>query len=158
MDETSTENWPVDLEIIILCARETLSPRQVNLLNELCRKQNKWHDFYELAMQHRVLPLVYRNLRKYCSDSVPQELLNQGKHIYRNNGARNLLMTGYLTRVLSLLRKHDIPAMPFKGPVLSITLYGNSALRTFGDIDVLIQRQHLIHAVQILAKIGRAHV
>lgn len=151
MDETSTENWPVDLEIIILCARETLSPRQVNLLNELCRKQNKWHDFYELAMQHRVLPLVYRNLRKYCSDSVPQELLDQGKHIYRNNGARNLLMTGYLTRVLSLLRKHDIPAMPFKGPVLSITLYGNSALRTFGDIDVLIQRQHLIHAVQILA-------
>lgn len=151
MDETSTENWTVALEIIILCARSSLSPRQVNLLKELCRKQNKWHDFFELAMQHRVLPLVYRNLRKYCSNSVPQEILDQGKQIYRKNGARNLMMTGYLSRVLSLLKEHDIPAIPFKGPVLSITLYGDSALRSFGDIDVLIQRHHLVRAVKILA-------
>ena len=154
VDETNTEGWPVDLEIIFLCARGALSRKQVNLLKELCQKQNEWHNLYELALQHRVLPLVYRNLRKYCSDFIPHTILDQGRHIYRNNGARNLMMTGYLVRVLSLLREHDIPSMPFKGPVLSITLYGDLALRSFGDIDVLIQRHHLLRTVKILANQG----
>lgn len=154
MDETITEDWPVDLEIILLCARDALPPRQINLLKELCQKQNEWHHFYELTMQHRVLPLVYKNLRKYCSDSVPQEILDQGKQLYRNNGARNLMMTGYLARVLSLLEEHNIPAMPFKGAVLSMILYGDFALRSFGDIDVLIQREQLVRAVKILANQG----
>jgi len=144
----------VALEIIILCARDDLSSGQITRLKELCREQGDWHGVYDLAMQHRVLPLVYRNLSKYCSDSVPPEILEQGKQLYRNNGARNLMMTGYLARVLALLKKHDMPAMPFKGPVLAIDLYGDSALRTFGDIDVLIQRDHLLHAVNVLAAEG----
>ena len=154
MDETCTEDRPVALEIIILCARDDLSPSQVDRLKESCHKYNGWHTLYELAMQHRVFPLVYRNLRKHCADSVPQEILEQGKKNYRNNGARNLMMTGYLTRVLSLLREHDIPAMPFKGPVLAIALYGDSALRSFGDIDVLIPRKYLLRAVTVLSTQG----
>ncbi len=154
MDETCTENWSVALEIIVLCARADLSPVQVEQLKELCHKKNEWHNFFDLAIQHRVLPLVYRNLRKYCSDLVPQELLKQGKQIYRNNGARNLMMTGYLTRVLSLLREHEISAMPFKGPVLAITLHDNSSLRSFADIDVLIQQKQLLLAVKVLATQG----
>lgn len=154
MDETCTKNRSVALEIIILCARADLSPKQIDQLKELCHKKKEWDNFFDLAMQHRVLPLVYKNLRKYCAHSIPQKILDQGKQIYRNNGTRNLLMTGYLARVLSLLREHGIPAMAFKGPVLAVTLYGDSSLRSFGDIDVLIQRHHLMRAVKILANQG----
>ncbi len=154
MDETCTKNRSMALEIIVLCARADLSPEQIDRLKELCRKKKEWHDFFDLAMQHRVLPLVYKNLRKYCTDSVPQEILDRGKEIYRNNGTRNLMMTGYLARVLSLLREHGIPAMPFKGPVLAIGLYDDSSLRSFGDIDVLIQRKDLLLAVKVLATQG----
>jgi len=154
VDETCTENWAVALKIIILLSRGHLSSSQIEQLRELFREPIDWDTFYKLAIQHRVFPLVYRNVRKYCSGFVPEEVLEQGKQIFRNNGARNLMMTGYLVRILSLLKEHEIPAMPFKGAVLAMSLYGDSALRSFGDIDVLIPRRYLIKAVNILVTQG----
>jgi len=143
-----------ELTIILLSARGQLDDAHISRLRELCAGRVDWTIIYKLAISHRVFPLVYRNLRKYCSDSVPQELLEQCKQVYMNNCTINLKMTGYLVRVLSLLKKNDIPAIPFKGPVLAVKLYGDSSLRSFGDIDVLIQRKHLPRAVELLAGIG----
>lgn len=139
---------------LLLCSRAHLAQDQIDVLQDLSTFQVDWPFVYDWSIRHRVLPLVYRNLRKYCADSVPQEILDQGKQIYRNNGARNLMMTGYLVRVLSLLKDHDILAMPFKGPALSIYLYNDSSLRSFGDIDVLISQKHLGDAIKVLATQG----
>lgn len=154
MDETYEEDWSVDIEIILLCSRLDLSSSQVTRLVALCRGKSGWQGFYELVASHRVLPLVHRNLRKYCADLLPQEVAAQGSNIFRTNGARNLMMTGYLVRVVSLLADHAIQAVPFKGPALALALYGDSSLRTFCDIDVLINHYDLPAAVKLLSAIG----
>lgn len=76
------------------------------------------------------------------------------KDSFRSNGTQNLMMLGHLVRILSLLDENNISAVPFKGPVLSIQLYGDLALRSFSDIDVLIHRKHLSNAVDLLAQLG----
>jgi hypothetical protein len=151
MDETSAKNRPVVLEIILLCARNELSPDKIKRLKELCQEQTEWQTIFETALRHRVFPLVYKNIRKYCSEFIPQEIQDRGKQICASNGIKNLLMTGYLSRILSLLKKQNIPAIPFKGPVLAIELYGDSGLRSFCDIDILIQQKDLPRTIKVLA-------
>ena len=150
MENNTTQHYPITCQLVLLCSRKNLTPEQVAHLKKLRLENNEWHNLFELAIRHRVFPLVYRTLRAHCSEQIPQVILEKSQDNYRKNGTRNLLMTGCLIRVLSLLEEHEIPAMAFKGPVLNTLLYGDSGLRSFCDIDVLIQRKHLPLAVKIL--------
>jgi len=143
-----------ECEILLLCARGTLAQGQVDRIEKLCTGRVDWEKIYTLAIQHRILPLVYRNSRAHCADLVPSETLEKGKVAYKNNGMQNLMMVGHLIRILSLLHENNIAAVPFKGPVLALSLYGDPALRSFGDIDVLIHRKNLNRAVRLLVQQG----
>ena len=63
-------------------------------------------------------------------------------------------MTGELLHVLQLFEAEDILAVPFKGSVLAAVLYGDSALREFADLDILIRKPDVPKARQILSKEG----
>jgi hypothetical protein len=43
-----------------------------------------------------------------------------------------------LCDLLRLFREQGIRALPFKGPALALRLYGDVALREFGDLDILV--------------------
>ncbi|MBL4902018.1 MAG: nucleotidyltransferase family protein [Desulfocapsa sp.] len=141
-------------EILLLCARGTLAQEQIDRIKQLCAARVDWEKIYTLATQHRILPLVYRNSRTHCANLVPSETLEKGKLACKNNGMQNLMMVGHLIRILSLLHENNIAAVPFKGPVLALSLYGDPALRSFGDIDVLIHRKNLNRAVRLLVQQG----
>jgi hypothetical protein len=55
---------------------------------------------------------------------------------------------------LDHFEKAGIPAIPFKGPALASMAYGDLSLREFVDLDILLQRQHLSKAYQVLASSG----
>ena len=52
--------------------------------------------------------------------------------------ARNLFLLQELARVLEYLEGHGVPALAFKGPVLSMLAYGSPGVRFCADLDVLI--------------------
>jgi hypothetical protein len=53
-----------------------------------------------------------------------------------------------------LFEEHGIPAIPYKGPVLATTVYGNLLIRQFSDLDLLVPRQALLHAKNLLLSRG----
>jgi hypothetical protein len=53
-----------------------------------------------------------------------------------------------------LFETHQIPAISFKGPVLAASVYGNLALREFLDLDILIHKQHVAKARELLVEQG----
>jgi hypothetical protein len=55
---------------------------------------------------------------------------------------------------LALFESQGIPAIPFKGPIAAISIYGNLALREFGDLDILVREESINKAEEILYSQG----
>lgn len=66
----------------------------------------------------------------------------------------NLILKGRLQIVLQTLQAAQIRAVPFKGPTLAESIYGNIALRQFGDLDILIDRAQYDQAAAVLLGLG----
>jgi len=90
-----------------------------------------------LASHHRVVPQVYRQLSAF-SPWVPAQHLDALRLRYRDNARKTLWFTGELVRILHHLESAGIEALPYKGPALAETLYGEVTQRQFGDLDILI--------------------
>jgi len=99
------------------------------------------------------MPLVYARLGP-AADLVPPEFLRELRALYLANVRRNLALSRKLIRVVDILAKAGIDAVPFKGPALALQAYGDLDLRQFTDLDVLIDAHNLDDACRILPSIG----
>jgi hypothetical protein len=112
-----------------------------------------WRRALQLAEHHSVLPLVYRALRDH-SHSLPPEVLADLQVRYEANARKNLKFTAELFRILDCLEADGVPAIPYKGPVLAETVYGDLALRDFSDLDVLLHPSDVRRAKSALERLG----
>ena len=88
---------------------------------------------------------------------VPEAVLQQLKDHYMKNAVHSLFLAGTLIKLLQLLKQNDIFAVPFKGPVLSETIFGDTALRSYGDLDILVNQHSMYKAAHLLAEHGYHH-
>ena len=139
---------------MICCARIGLEPETVGRLNFFTWQEIDWDYLLSAAEKHRVMPLLYRSLSKAPSPGVPEPILKRMQTFYRRNARRNLLLGGRLLGLLSLLEKERIAAVPFKGPVLAETAYGDIALRQFGDLDILVRESDAVQARELMVARG----
>ena len=68
--------------------------------------------------------------------------------------ARSLRLSGELIRLIGLLADAGLPAVPIKGPVFAHRVYGSIARRSFWDLDLLVQREDVLAAKQVLLSQG----
>jgi hypothetical protein len=107
----------------------------------------------QLAEHHGITPLVYRALRD-GSDGIPTQIQDELRARYEQNARRNLVFVCELIRVLDCLESHAINAIPYKGPVLAESVYGDLALREFSDLDVLIRPADFARASEALKSLS----
>jgi Uncharacterised nucleotidyltransferase len=113
-----------------------------------------WSHLLHIAHVHGVLPLMYRSLHTVDTDAVPQVVRATLRHQFHANAQHNLFLAGTLLKLLRHLEAHNILAVPYKGPVLAMTAYGNLALRQFGDLDILVSSQDAERAIALLLAQG----
>jgi hypothetical protein len=77
-------------------------------------------------------------------------VLEQLQIYFLANTLHNHMLAQELLRVLHLLKAHGISALPYKGPVLAATFYGDLTLRQFGDLDILVRPQDANSAKALL--------
>jgi hypothetical protein len=65
-----------------------------------------------------------------------------------------LRLTGELLRVSDALDAAGIPFLTFKGPTLSLSLYGDVGTRRYGDVDLLLPARRVVEARGVLAGLG----
>lgn len=102
-----------------------------------------WRRFEDLAESHRLLPLAYWALG-----------LPGLKERFQTNLKNSLLLTRELVQLIDLLGENGIPVIPFKGPTLALRAYRNLALRNFCDLDILVRREDVWKARDVLAGVG----
>lgn len=101
-----------------------------------------------------MLPLLAQHLRHAGSDIVPAADMAQLQAQFQANARHSLLQTNTLLTLLELFGRHGIAAMPYKGPVLAATIYGNVLLRPFCDLDVVVQKRDVQQAKSLLMAEG----
>jgi fructose-specific component phosphotransferase system IIB-like protein len=112
-----------------------------------------WSEFLRLAEHHGVLAMVARNLLQHAT-SLPGEIRQSLHSAYTENLRRNLWFAAELARILEHLAKREVRAIPYKGPVLAQSAYGDLGLRSFSDLDVLISPVDFGRAKETLGEIG----
>jgi hypothetical protein len=115
--------------------------------------QPHWPRTWKLAEYHDVIPLFCRSLFDFA-DLVPAPVLAALRQRYEENARNSLRFVAELSRILECLEKAGVASVPFKGPVLAETVYGDVALRSFSDLDVLVQAADVPRARAALASLG----
>lgn len=158
LSQWSAEVWAAEtrpeIQLLLCCARTHMDAERAAEMKTLLRGDIDWAYVNQIALQHRVIPLLYWNLRATCPEAVPETILEQLQRRFHAISMRNLFLVRELLRLLSMLESHGIPAIPYKGPVLAAAVYGNMALRQFKDLDILVHAQDAVQAKDLLLSQG----
>ena len=120
----------------------------------LLGKDIDWPYLIRTAMWHGLIPLLYKNLKDTYPDAVPEGIMNQIRNYFLTNARHNLLLNEELFKLLHLFEAHGVPAIPYKGPTLAASIYGDVTLRQFSDLDILIQKEDLKRARDLIVPLG----
>src|SRR5271166_6866436 len=85
---------------------------------------------------------------------LPPEIERSLRSAYEANLRRSLWFTSELARIMQHFEHRQLRAVPYKGPVLSQSIYGDPGRRSFSDLDFLISAADFARAKRALAKIG----
>jgi len=161
---TAAESRPVQCEASNLPVQAFPDP-EFNLLVACCVRGSAerirrilsgsldWERMLVLVDHHRVVPQVYGELSAF-SHLVPAQHLDALGLRYQDNARKTLWFTGELVRILRHLEAAGVKALPYKGPVLAKTLYGEVTRRQFCDLDVLILPADILRAKAALLDLG----
>ena len=142
-----------ELELLLVCARPHIDDEQAHRARELVGQPLDWNYLIKTSLSHGLLPLLYTSL-KAARAIVPQDHLDRLRDLFQKNAARSALLTGELLKILNLFESEEILAMPYKGPAIAISIYGNLALRQFTDLDILVRRQDVWRCQELLISMG----
>jgi hypothetical protein len=146
-----------EFRLVCALARAELSPEQIRQFSNWNLPALDWNKIIRIAEHHGVLPFVARNLIEHASAlpaPVPTDVEISLRTAYETNVRRGLWFAGELARIVRHFDRLRLPVLPFKGPVLAQTLYGDPGLRTFSDLDFLISPADFERAKEALANLG----
>jgi hypothetical protein len=145
---------PVELEAALLLAgaserRLPTAPRTRELLARV-----NYDRFARDLADRRLLPLVGSRAIEAGEDLVPDSFRDAVTRSLAGARAQNLAVDWATRRASASLAAAGIPALPLKGPVLAAELHGDIGLRATSDADLLISRDQLDAAADVLVAEG----
>jgi hypothetical protein len=140
--------------LLVACARINVGPDAADQIKSLVGEGLDWEYLLEKAGWHGTLPLLYWSLNSVCPRRIPGEILERIQRQFQNHVQRNLFYTRELVRLIHLLEAEGVSALPFKGPVLAASVYGNVSLRDFCDLDIIVLEKDVLKARDLLVSQG----
>lgn len=137
-------------ELLLACSRSDLNAGQMEAIVRLVDQGVNWGSLFQAAVDHKVLPLLWRSLKTSCPTLLPPQFSKQVQDFSRLNSVRCLRITAALVKISRLFGAAHIQVVGLKGPVLSQLLYGDMARRTYNDLDILVYRHDVTQAMEIL--------
>jgi hypothetical protein len=143
-----------EAQIALACAQLPLSAASAKRAESLLRGHVDWDVLYDIVERHRISQRVYGYLLFQAASLVPPSELLRIADRFFSRAHRNSILSSELLRIQHALDDREIPAIPFKGPLLAVALYGSAVYRDYADLDVLVRRNDLPEAHRVLASIG----
>jgi hypothetical protein len=113
-----------------------------------------WDLALELAEEHSVLGVVTARLKERGHWGMPQDAREKLQSSMRRQQLFTLSMMAELFRILDAFGKVGIETILVKGPVVSFLAYGDPAVRSYVDLDLLVRDAAILPASRILGTLG----
>ena len=107
-----------------------------------------------LAEEHGVIGQLAGCLRKLHEDSVSPGIRQALADRQRAQIFFSLRLTAELFGLLELFSSQGIEALVVKGPVLAVQAYGDPAMRSYGDLDMLVRQRNIRRATELMSAAG----
>jgi len=139
-------------QIAMILSRET----SVSHLNTKMATAVNWDNIVIQGSKDLVLPAIYVALKyKKALHILPKDLEVYLAKITEINRNRNVAISKQVTSISQLLHTHNIQHVFLKGTaMLALNQYNDIAERMLGDIDILVDREHIKKAFQLLKTNG----
>jgi hypothetical protein len=151
---TTTPTEQPDAELLLHCARIALGTSTIQSINHHLQNDIDWQALIQLAIYHKVLPLLYQSLNTIQLNAIPQSTLAALRTLNQQNTFRNLFLSQELGRLLQVFSTQNLPVIQYKGPSLAVLIYGDLAFRQFTDLDLLVDPKAIETATQLLVSQG----
>lgn len=114
-----------------------------------------WETFRTLTIKNNLAALVYQGTQ----ENPPPEYRNQPRIIElrllsKMNRLQSRTRTQALAEIARSFAQREIPMLSFKGPLLSLELYGDPEMRNSCDLDILVGEEDLERACICLQTLG----
>jgi hypothetical protein len=150
----------VELEVLLTAGAHAL-PKTDTLVDQVSAsdipEQIDWQTLHVLSQQHGMEPLLIRYLQQTSSERLPPSFATKIGERLAAIQAENLAKVAELQSILEVFQDKDIPMLVYKGPVVASRVYGTLALRTYGDIDLLVPPEKDQRARAALQERGYQH-
>jgi hypothetical protein len=153
LQDTSSPMRPESELVTTLCRtpiHETDRRRALALLSQPL----DWDRFFSFAQMAQVEPVAFSNLADLDSHLVPSDVRDKAATLGRDRRAIILSRTLAMNDLLAHFDRAQIPVMVIKGPALAVSAYGDPSMRSFADIDLLVKKEDIPRARDLLLDSG----
>ena len=146
-----------EFQLLAACswvAPEQLDQARMEKIAALCNGGMDWNRFVSLVRRHGIPSLAYSAISRNSGIKVPSKIC-EALQKFNNDGRRQaLFQTAELVHLIKLFAAQGIELVPLKGVFLSHQLYGDQGMRNSGDLDFMVQLEHIDRAEHILIANG----
>jgi putative nucleotidyltransferase-like protein len=113
-----------------------------------------WSKLLDLAERHAVMPLLAEGARRLGDDAVPAEARTTLADTARTQALFTLRMSAELLRIAEAFAAGGVDMLVVKGPALALQAYGDAAMRSYGDLDLLVRDRDIARATRLMLEAG----
>lgn len=113
-----------------------------------------WGALLELAEGHGVLGIVAVRLEELNYVGVPADVREKLQTRLRAQYLFTLSMTAELFRLLEDFARAGVETLLVKGPLISLLAYGDPAVRSYVDLDLIVRHRDILTATQHMIALG----
>ena len=115
---------------------------ELDILNNCLHEIRDWKGVTQKLISSNMGSLFYVKIPYLThAEIIPPETKKKLKEAYLQVLSRNVLINNVLKETITLLSENGIEVIVLKGAYLSEALYGDVALRTLSDIDLLCRNE-----------------
>ena len=113
-----------------------------------------WNELYNEAMAHEVHTLIYPIAQSLSSQfEIRSDLMAEWNKLVLLSGMHQVQHIQQMSEVIAAFNKSNIPVIALKGLVLR-DIYPNPDLRTMSDADILVHKEDITRATNLLFILG----
>jgi hypothetical protein len=147
LERNSLQN---EWRLLLACASPVTAPEKLYLLIPTV----DWPRLLALAEDHGVMGHLTASLRKLGDGAVPASIHQTLMDRRREQVFYTLKLSAELFRILDQFATEKIAALVVKGPVLAMQAYGDPAMRSYGDLDLLVRQRDIRRATELMLSAG----
>lgn len=147
-------NWSKEGKVILYASQLNVSEHHRSILEEMLADGSlDWHSVFKRSVQEGTTGLVYKTLKRmgYASEIG---CADEFSRVYSSTVYGNTLMFEEFQGVLDAFERRRIPVILLRGYALVHWIYHDPGLRPMDDVDILIKKDDLPAAQDILTHLG----